>query len=133
MATISDDQSPSYDQAEQADQPTDIDSVSDHRTWSFAEDEGGTTTITVSAAHLTVQRTTGPDCDGYGTDMTYSFVQRTPEHDWTNGTHVRVERDFHRTDVLADDPREAWHNYVTAELGHYLATRWLTGQPEPLH
>lgn len=132
MADIAPDQSPTYDQAEQADNH----GVSDYRTWTFAEDEGGTTEISVSAAHLTVDRSTGPDCDGWSTAVTYTFTQRPADSEWSDGTHVAeapASRSHVREiSVLSDDPREAWHNYVTGELGHYLATRWLTSQPEPL-
>ena len=110
---------------------TDQTATDDYRTWTFSEDEGGVTEITISATHLTVERTTGPDCDGYGSNMTYSFVTRPTDSEWPDGTHVRPNpRDYHATDVLVDgDPCEAWDNYVTAELGHYLSTRYLLSQP----
>lgn len=112
---------------------TDTDSIDDYRTWTFAEDEGGLTEFTASATHLTIQRTTGPDCDGSRSDVTYTFVQRVAGSQWSDGTHVRPDMRTTDTDVLSDDPRTAWHDYLTAELGHHLASQWLTDQPEPLH
>jgi hypothetical protein len=112
---------------------TDRDALDDYRTWVFEGEEGGAIGVTASAAHLTIQRTSGPDCDGTRSDVTYMFVQRTPGSQWSNGTHVRPDMRSTDTDVWSDNPRMAWHDYLTAELGHHLASRWLTDQPEPLH
>lgn len=106
-----------------------IDSIADFRTWTFAEDEGGATCVTISDTHLTVERTSGPDCDGTRTQAYYVFVQRDPNGEHADGVHVRTGRyQGDPIEVHADNPQRAYDDFVDRELGGLIRSRPLTGQ-----
>lgn len=109
----------------------DPETVNDYRTWTFAGSEGATETITSSDAHLTIE-TARSGYDGYR-ETTLVFVQHTPADAFPAGTHDNTDRNG-PTRVLVPvgtDPRDAHADYLRSELGHYLATRYCTAQPEP--
>lgn len=102
------------------------------RTWTFAEEEGGTTSITVNDEHLTVDVFTGPDCDGTRSETHYVFVQRAEDYPYPSGTTSRTGNRWEDdTEVHCDDPQAAFSPWVAKQLGWALMGRWLTGQPEP--
>lgn len=103
-----------------------------HQTWTFSEDEGGSTEVSADERHLTIDRHSGPDCDGTTTEQHLAFVLRPADSEWPDGTFVRTgpyREDV--TEVLADNPQRAFDDYLDAELGGLLRSRYLIGQSDP--
>lgn len=96
------------------------------QTWTFAEDEGGATSITYDGPENVVEVTTGPDCDGTTTSQTWffwpSWDRPTEFAEFPLGTRHRnpAYRSSRVWDVYVDDPANEAHEHAVRELGHAL-------------
>lgn len=103
------------------------------KTWTFREDEGGTTTISYDVDENSVYHSTGPDCDGTRTERTIYFIPATPRSPF-HSLDVWYRRDNSRTEfnVFTENPDNAAADRAIHELGWALFTdKELLSQPDP--
>lgn len=93
------------------------------QTWTFREDEGGTTVISYNDQEATVSRSSGPDCDGTQTYEDWAFLPASEgPAEFPEGTWHRVPRSNMEYNVYVSDPDAAAFDFVRDQLGWALIT-----------
>lgn len=106
------------------------------QTWTFREDEGGTTAITFSQDENFVEVTGGPDCDGTTSQRSYFFwalTDRNAADPQTPGVYYRNPAYPRETvfDVYVQNPDSASYDFAQDELGAALmSNKGLLSAPE---
>lgn len=99
------------------------------RTWTFAEDEGGTTVVEADMENLVLHLYSGPDCDRTTTERHIRFVATDdPERDGEQESTGPMRWDTSIRYALKPD--DAFIDYLFFELGSTLYCHPLLTQPE---